>query len=85
MQVTLFLLLCQLLKASFCDAFIQEKDMNLLLKKKYVSKRTSGIPNMENSGRWGIGDPRLGMYPVLCHPQDWGPPAAISAKLAAPT
>ena len=40
---------------------------------------------MENSGRWGIGDPRLGMYPVLCHPQDWGPPAAISAKLAAPT
>ena len=66
--------------------FLKKKKKNIYIYIYiYVGKRTSGIPNMENSGRWGIGDPRLGMYPVLCHPQDWGPPAAISAKLAAPT
>lgn len=51
--------------------------MNLLLKKKNVSKRTSGIPNMGNSGRWATGDPRLGKYP-----QDWAPPTSCHISQA---
>lgn len=57
--------------------------MNLLLKKKYMSVREHLVYPIWKTRKVGYRRPQIG--DVLCHPQDWGPPAAISAKLAAPT